>query len=114
MHKLSFVLLAGVLCAGTAFRAHRPAGDWKTLFDGKTTSGWHTYGKQTAGKLWKAENGVLHADASGAKDMPGEGGDLVTNDEYDNFDLKLEWKIPEKGNSGIIFYVHEDPAYSES
>ena len=79
---------------------------WITLFDGKTTNGWHTYGKKTAGNEWKVEGGALHLDASTPNK---EGGDLVTNDEYKNFDLKLEWKISEKGNSGIIFYVHEDP-----
>jgi 3-keto-disaccharide hydrolase len=85
---------------------------WKILFDGKTTSGWHNYGKQNVGKEWKVEDGLLHLDAS-AKDK--EGGDLVTNEEYGNFDLKLDWKISDKGNSGIIFYVHEDPAkYPES
>lgn len=85
---------------------------WKVLFDGKTTKGWHNYGKQNVGNEWKAENGVLHLDAS-AKDK--EGGDLTTDQEYGNFDLKLDWKISEKGNSGIIFYVHEDPAkYPES
>jgi hypothetical protein len=36
------------------------------------------------------------------------GGDLVTNEEFDNFHLKLEWKISTNGNSGIIFFVHED------
>ena len=79
---------------------------WITLFDGKTTNGWHTYGKKTVGNEWKVEDGALHLDASTPNK---EGGDLVTNDEYKNFDLKLEWKISEKGNSGIIFYVHEDP-----
>jgi hypothetical protein len=80
---------------------------WEILFDGKSTDKWHNYGKQNVGNEWKIEDGVLHLDAS-AKDK--EGGDLVTNEEYGNFDLKLDWKISEKGNSGIIFYVHEDAA----
>ncbi len=85
---------------------------WQVLFNGKTTTGWHNYGKQNVGNEWKVENGVLHLDAS-AKDK--EGGDLTTDQEYGNFDLKLDWKISEKGNSGIIFYVDEDPAkYPES
>jgi hypothetical protein len=37
-----------------------------------------------------------------------EGGDIVTDQDFDNFDLKLEWKISKNGNSGIMFYVHED------
>lgn len=83
---------------------------WKVLFDGKTTNGWHTYGKQNAGNEWKVQNGVIHLDASTKN---AERGDLVTNEEYENFDLKMDWKISEKGNSGIIFYVNEDPAKYE-
>lgn len=78
---------------------------WQLLFDGKTTNGWHTYGKQNAGNEWKVENGTIHLDSS-AKNA--ERGDLVTNEEYGNFHLKLDWRISPKGNSGIIFYIHED------
>jgi len=82
-------------------------GGWKSLFDGKTTNGWHTYGKTTAGAEWEVKDGAIHLDKSKGG---GEGGDLVTDGSYDNFDLKLEWKISPKGNSGIIFYVNEDAA----
>ena len=81
---------------------------FKPLFDGKTTKGWHSYGKNYAGAGWKAENGVLHFDPDAAKD--GQGGDLVTNAEYANFHLKLDWKIAPNGNSGILFYVKDDAA----
>lgn len=77
------------------------------LFDGKSTNGWHEYGKQDAGSLWIVNDGALTIDESAKK---GSHGDLVTNNEYGNFDLKLEWKISPKGNSGIIFFIHEDPA----
>jgi hypothetical protein len=88
---------------------------WITLFDGKTTNGWHSYGRTTVGKSWKVEDGTLRLDAAAKKGyQTEEGGDIVTNDEYDNFDLKLEWKISEKGNSGVVFYVHEDPKFSET
>lgn len=80
---------------------------FKPLFDGKTTKGWHTYGKNSAGAGWKAEDGILHFDPDAAKD--GQGGDLVTNAEFENFHLKLDWKIAPNGNSGIIFYVNENP-----
>src|SRR5688572_15039625 len=74
---------------------------WQVLFDGKTTSGWHTYGKTTIGKAWKVEDSTIHLDASAKKDwQTNEGGDIVTDDEYENFHLKLEWKIAPKGNSG--------------
>ena len=79
---------------------------FKSIFDGKTTTGWHTYGKTTAGSAWKVEDGVLHFDPEAVKN--GQGGDLVTDLEYTNFHLKLEWKVAPKSNSGIIFYVNED------
>ena len=80
---------------------------WQLLFNGKNTDGWHNYGHQNVGDEWKVQDGAIHLDAS-AKNK--EGGDLVTKDEYANFDLKMDWKISEKGNSGIIFYIHDDPA----
>jgi len=89
---------------------------WKLLFDGHSLNGWHGYGRTDVPKAWKAEGGVLHLDAASKKSYStNEGGDIVTNEDFDNFDLKLEWKISPKGNSGIIFYVKEDKAkYSES
>ena len=51
----------------------------------------------------------FYLDAEAQKSLgDGEAGDLVTNEEYGNFDLKLDWKIGPKGNSGIIFYIQED------
>jgi len=83
--------------------------DWEYLFDGVSTKGWHTYGQDTIGKAWKAEDSILHLDASLKGDwQTRNGGDIVTDEEFENFDLQLEWKISEGGNSGIIFYVHED------
>ena len=79
---------------------------FKPIFDGKTTTGWHSYGKTTAGSGWKVEDGVLHFDPEAAKN--GQGGDLVTDLEYENFHLKLDWKVASKANSGIIFYIKDD------
>jgi hypothetical protein len=80
------------------------------LFDGKTTKGWHSYGKAEASSAWKAEDGVLHLDASNKNDWQTKnGGDLVTDEEYENFEFSVEWKIAKGGNSGIIFFIKEDP-----
>lgn len=79
------------------------------LFDGKTTTGWHTYGKQGIGKAWKVADGALYLDAAAKKDwQTAEGGDIVTDAEFDNFHLKLDWKVAPGGNSGVIFYINED------
>ncbi len=89
---------------------------WVSLFDGVSTKGWHSYGKSAPGKAWQVEDGAIHLSAAAKKTYQTDGGgDLVTNDEFENYDLKLEWKISKDGNSGIIFNVHEEvPLYDES
>lgn len=82
---------------------------FQLLFDGESTKGWHVYGNASDGSAWKTDGGILRLDAS--KKEKGKiigGGDIVTDEEYENFHLKLEWKVDTNGNSGIIFYVHED------
>jgi len=83
--------------------------EFVSLLKDSAMSNWHVYGKGKVGAAWQLKNGVLHLDASKKDDwQTAGGGDIVTNDEYDNFDLKVEWKISRAGNSGIMFYVHED------
>jgi hypothetical protein len=79
-----------------------------SLFDGKTTNGWHAYLKTGPG-AWSVVDGSLQLDPK-APDQA----DLVTDKEYENYELSLEWKISKAGNSGIIFGVHEDPAFSQT
>jgi len=117
MYKLSLSLFAVFLSVGICFAQDNTltqkekAGGWKLLFDGKTSNGWHTYGQQTAGKAWSVKDGAFYLDAEAQKSLDkSEIGDLVTNEEYGNFDLKLDWEIGPKGNSGIIFYINEDAA----
>ena len=91
--------------------AETKAGEWVNLLADSSMAGWHTYGKSSIGSAWKINDGVLHLDASKKADWQSAGGgDIVTDDEYENFDLKVEWKISRAGNSGIMFYVHEDTA----
>lgn len=80
---------------------------WELLFDGTTTNRWHKYGNKPVGKAWQVSDGNLYLDGTKKE----EGGDIVTDKEYDNFDLKYDWKIDVNGNSGVIFYVHEDAKY---
>ena len=81
---------------------------WVLLFDGSSTKGWHPYGKPAAAPNVKVENGALHLDPIQ------KSGDIITNEEFGNFDVKVEWKISKNGNSGIIFCVHESPEFKES
>jgi hypothetical protein len=82
---------------------------WKLLFDGKTTKGWHTYLKDTVGSKWQVVDGAIVFDET--KPRSG-GGDIVTDEAYENYELNLEWKVRKGSNSGIIFDIQEDPKYS--
>lgn len=89
-----------------------PEEEWISLFDGQTFNGWSKYGGGEVGKAWKIENGELFLDAANkAGWQTGDGGDIVTNEEFENFHFKYEWKIAPNGNSGVIFLVHESPEY---
>jgi hypothetical protein len=84
-------------------------GGWKLLFDGKTTNGWHTYLQDTVGSKWEVNDGAITFVPA-----PGRvgGGDIVTNEEFENFDFRLEWKVVKGSNSGIIFDIQEDRKYN--
>lgn len=83
---------------------------WELLFDGKSIEGWHKYGTDSIGKAWVVNDQSIHLEVSDKKDwQTANGGDIISAKEYANFHLKLDWKISKDGNSGIIFYVHEDP-----
>ena len=85
---------------------------WISLFDGKTTQGWHSYGEKAAGAAWKAVEGNLVFDPTAKVNGKG-GGDLVTDESFNEFHLQLEWKISKNGNSGIIFFVQDNPSKYE-
>ena len=108
---LFFIL--SITLTTTGLRAQGPntltkeekSGGWTLLFDGHSTKGWHRYGHSDGGAQWTIQDGAIGLDKS-----KGEQGDLLTDATYENFDLKLEWKISPGGNSGILFYVQEDTA----
>ena len=90
-------------------KAERDAG-WKLLFDGETTNGWRNFGKSTIGSSWKVEDGALMLDVVARQDggwQAEDGGDIITEGEYENFELRLEWKISACGNSGIMYNAVE-------
>jgi hypothetical protein len=99
-----------LLLASTALLSAAPANQlteeeksagWKLLFDGTTTNGWHTFKKQSfPEKGWVVEDGWLHCLAKG-------GGDLISEAEYDDFELLWDWKLAPSGNSGVKYFVLE-------
>ncbi|MES2730929.1 MAG: DUF1080 domain-containing protein [Bacteroidota bacterium] len=92
---------------GRVIPAQSEPGPWKILFGGKNTDAWRGFHKETMPSGWKVDNGTLTLGEKGA-------GDIITKDEYENYELELEWKISEGGNSGIIYNVVEDPKYKNT
>ncbi len=86
-------------------------GEWRPLFDGESLAGWHKYGGEPVGEAWKVTpDGSLTLDVSSKGDRGGVvgGGDIVTDESFDDYELELEWKIAACGNSGIIYNVIEE------
>jgi hypothetical protein len=79
--------------------AEKAAG-WKLLFDGQTKEGWRNYGKDAISNGWQVKDDALVRASNGA-------GDIITEEEYGNYELSLEYRISPGGNSGIMFGVQE-------
>jgi hypothetical protein len=79
----------------------KDSGGWRYLFDGKSTAQWRGFKKEGFPKSgWVVENGWLHC-------LGKDGGDIITVDQFDNFELELEWKIAPGANSGVKYFVTE-------
>ena len=74
---------------------------WELLFDGHSTAGWRGYMMDAPPDGWRALNGELT--------RVGPGGDLITLEQFENFELALEWKLELGGNSGVFFRAVEGP-----
>lgn len=90
------------------------AGEWVSLFDGRTLDGWRGLGRDSIPEgHWTVEDGAIKKIASGdvptaADGQPLEGGDLMTEATYRDFELEWEWKVSPSGNSGIKYNVSEE------
>jgi hypothetical protein len=82
------------------------AAGWKLLFDGKTTQGWHSFKKQSfPDKGWVVEDGWLHCLGKGGGNKGG--GDIISDAEFNDFELEWDWKQPPRGNSGVKYFILE-------
>ncbi|MEL6986353.1 MAG: DUF1080 domain-containing protein [Bacteroidota bacterium] len=85
------------------------ANEWIYLFDGKTTDGWRGYNGDKMPPGWVVKNGELSFDTELGLEQDYTGGkDIIyAKEEFDNFELYLEWKLPKGGNSGIFYHAKE-------
>ncbi len=113
MAGAALLILAGVAACATSsppladsamstnvLSSQETAAGWRLLFDGKTTAGWREFRKQSVSAGWQVIGGPLvRADTAA--------GDIITTDQFRNFELALDWKVPEGGNSGIFYRATE-------
>lgn len=86
--------------------------DWITLFDGESFDGWHMYNGGEVIEPWKLEDGAMVFYPP--EERPeGASYNLVSDKEFTDFVLTLDWKIAEGGNSGIFWAVKEDEKYGQ-
>ena len=81
---------------------------WVLLFNGQNTDGWRGVNKTICPPGWKVADGTLFCQGSGKGEAGADnGGDILYDKKFKNFDLKLEWKISQGGNSGIFYLGQE-------
>jgi hypothetical protein len=91
---------------GATLSAKEKTAGFQLLFDGKSTQGWREFGKDKfPEKGWVAKDGLLVHEKN-SKDY--RAGDIITTEQFDNFELKLEVKLTARGNSGVKYLVVED------
>jgi len=110
------LLLSGILScqnssesAATNTTPSEKSNEWITLFDGTTMEGWRAYNSETLPPHWVIKEGMLTFDTEKKLETEFKGGkDIIyAAEEFENFELYLEWKLPEGGNSGIFYHAKE-------
>lgn len=121
--RIFFSLLLATLCLSVATAAlagrkdkeaqpntltkKEKAEGWHLLFDGKTFSGWRGFHREAVPEgAWVIEDGSIKK-VPGSKELGLAGGDIITTDQFENFEFTLEWKLTRGGNSGIKYLVQE-------
>ncbi len=117
--KIATVVISGFLlsCLATAQQENtltpqEKANGWQLLFDGSDLHGWHSYLQHGTGKDWSVQDDAIMLKKNNS-DPAKDYADLVTDQEFGNFDLKLEWKASPCIDSGVMFYVQESPKYKQ-
>jgi hypothetical protein len=86
------------------------AAGWQLLFDGRTMSGWHGYNAQSL-EAWTIEDCSLKTVGAEGNYGSDKRADLVTDREFTNFEISIDWKASRGGNSGLMYGVVEDKKY---
>jgi hypothetical protein len=98
--SVALVALVTVGCARSAQVSSAQETPWVSLFDGRTLNGWRVYQSSAQPTTWTPKEGML------TKSRPGE--DIISVDQFGDFELELEWKVSSGGNSGIFYRATEE------
>lgn len=85
--------------AANTLTAEEKADGWELLFDGETLAAWRGYRRDAVPDGWQAVDGAMA--------RVGRGGDIITVEQFADFDLRFDWRVEEGGNSGVMFRVAE-------
>ena len=78
------------------------------LFDGETFTGWRGYGQDAVPGKWTIEDGAIKINGSGQGEAHvADGGDIIFEHKFKNFELTFDWKVDENSNSGILYLARE-------
>ena len=116
MKKTNLMLLLAAMCAASSYcqaednvlTKKEIKQGWELLFNGKDLSEWRNFNGTVLSNGWGVVNGCIQASGSGADDS----GYIVTKRKFSNFELCWDWKLTHGGNSGMIYHVVENPAFS--
>ena len=97
LKKPAFLLSIAAAISMSSHSLHAAEPSWQSLFDGKTMSGWTALDGKAPGKGWQVQEGIIH--------LKGQGGNLISTEEFSEFELEWEWKIAPSANNGIKYWV---------
>jgi len=109
MKRLLIIMSLAVLISSCKTEPKTTTEEWIYLFDGSSTQGWRAYNGEVLPPQWIIKNGALTFDTEKRLESDKQGGkDIIyAKEEFDNFELYLEWKLSEGGNSGVFYHLKE-------
>jgi len=112
---LALVLVMGLFSCGSKTKENKTTedsaqSDWIHLFDGTSTEGWRAFQGDRLPPQWTIVDGALTFDTEKRLEEDWQGGNdiIYAAEQFDNFELYLEWKLPAGGNSGVMYHIQEN------
>lgn len=91
-----------------ALTEEEKAEGWRLLFNGENFEGWRGYNKEAVPGAWSIEDNAIKINGSGEGEAGAEdGGDIIYDEKFRNFELKFDWKVSKGGNSGVFYLARE-------